>query len=456
MMSIRISFVLALLCACVHQELPKPVVPLVPTPQESWRRQAPEAALPAQFELPQTANSALPNGIALMAAEIPDAPYTDMIVVVTHDLDEGAAMHLAAALTESARRDGHSLCPLSISAARGALQLRWRCEPGRLEAGFELAATLLSRPPSHDIAGAVERSVELANVNAALNVSAQVIGRLRKRTSGTDCTGPYVETAEKSGRSVRSLFESVIDPARIAIIVAGAIDSQGAHVLAAKYFGRLMWRGAPIARAELPIKSRSDKKPILFMPCGLRAPLLGFAVAAPTSTHFARVDAEVLAHMLGNGVSSLLNASMRENSGLTYYARVDYEAGPDGGMLYGVLAVEPERLLSAITLLRENLARVRSLELPELFSSAREYTRMGLRQIGHRADLTALRLASTFIAGRGAEPPMDDLARLDVITAHDVQALAQRIMSDPLFIVAGDRSLLAALQWDGASVEYNE
>jgi hypothetical protein len=444
---------LILICACGGPVFPPPVRPLVPTPDDHWRNQPPRAAGSTAIEAPTTARSQLTNGMTLLAAEVADAPYADVVVVVAHTVQEGEARKLATALEQSARDDLRQLSVLSVFATSAEIELRWRCEPGHVDDALRAAAAVLTRPLAAGVVEVAERRYRAEEELLGLRTSERVVRTLRARITGVDGASLPVDSPEISERSIPVLFTELIDPAHMALVVAGPIAAQATHELAEQHLGSLAQPVTHARRFETSAAHLPTERAILFIKQHMPVALIGFAFVAPRLTRHRNIDAHVLARVLGYGIGSILNAALRETHGMTYGVHVYYEEGPSTGMLYGLLAVQPARLSDALEQLRNSFERVRRAEQPVQFRHARDQIRAGLILSTRWAELVASHLAQSFIAGRQSDLISEETARLETIKPRDIQILAQRVLHEPQFVVAGSRELLATLQWDGAPVE---
>ncbi len=139
---------------------------------------------------------------------------------------------------------------------------------------------------------------------------------------------------------------------------------------------------------------------------------------------------EVLASILGGGMSSRLFHEVREKRGLAYYARAYSENYKDVGYLAAFAGVDKNRIDEAITVVRDELLKVCSdaeITQEELIK-AKEYLK------GHFIlDLEDTRSVSVYYASdlilKGEmENPEEVLKQVDEITLEDVKKAAQKYL----------------------------
>jgi predicted Zn-dependent peptidase len=140
---------------------------------------------------------------------------------------------------------------------------------------------------------------------------------------------------------------------------------------------------------------------------------------------------EVLNAVLGDGMSSRLFQSVREEKGLAYDVSsyiVDYA---DAGAFIVAAGVDPDRIAPAVAAILEEMARVRDEAVPaaELALSKRYLAgRLELR-------MEETRHLASWLGGQEALHEkvltLDEaLAELNAVTSEDINALARRLIRD--------------------------
>ncbi|HUH15293.1 MAG TPA: pitrilysin family protein [Gaiellaceae bacterium] len=140
---------------------------------------------------------------------------------------------------------------------------------------------------------------------------------------------------------------------------------------------------------------------------------------------------QLLATVLGGGMSSRLFTEVRERRGLAYYVFGTNHAYTDAGSLYAQSGVDINRIDDAVTtiveqfrLLAEEPVPADELEKARNFSKGRFVLQL---ESPHGTIMFGLR--REVLEGQATEPA-EVLAALDAVTAEDVQRVAREIVDD--------------------------
>src|SRR5712692_8832683 len=155
--------------------------------------------------------------------------------------------------------------------------------------------------------------------------------------------------------------------------------------------------------------------------------------------HPDRYALQVLANVLGGGMSSRLFTEVRERRGLAYYVFGTNHSYLDAGSLYSQAGVDINRIDEAVTTIATELRKIAAVPVPaDELEKARNFTKgrfvlqlespQGLIMFGLRKE----------VLERRAPDPEEVLAGVDAVTAEDVQRLAQDV-------IAGERLRLALI-----------
>jgi predicted Zn-dependent peptidase len=146
---------------------------------------------------------------------------------------------------------------------------------------------------------------------------------------------------------------------------------------------------------------------------------------------------EVLNAILGDGMSSRLFQSVREEKGLAYDVSsyvVDYA---DAGAFVVSAGVDPDKIAPAVGAILEELARVRDTPVPA------DELAMSKAYLGGRLELRMeeTRNVASWLGGQEALHERvltvdDALAELNAVTSGDIHALAGRLIRDDFLRLA--------------------
>jgi len=145
--------------------------------------------------------------------------------------------------------------------------------------------------------------------------------------------------------------------------------------------------------------------------------------------HPDRYALQVLATVLGGGMSSRLFLEVRERRGLAYYVHGVNNSYTDAGSLYAQAGVDINRIDEAVTTIVDQLKRVADEPVPEdELERARSFTKgRFVLQLENPQGVILFGLRREALEGEATEPD-EVLAALDAVTAADLQRIAQDLV----------------------------
>ena len=146
--------------------------------------------------------------------------------------------------------------------------------------------------------------------------------------------------------------------------------------------------------------------------------------------HPDRYALQLLATVLGGGMSSRLFSEVRERRGLAYYVYGINHSYTDAGSLLAQAGVDIQRVDEAVTTIVAELRRIAEEAVPaDELEKARNFAKgRFVLQIESPHGLIQFGLRREVLEGRAAEPE-EVLAGFDSVTAEDVQRVAQDVIS---------------------------
>jgi predicted Zn-dependent peptidase len=145
--------------------------------------------------------------------------------------------------------------------------------------------------------------------------------------------------------------------------------------------------------------------------------------------HADRYALQVLATVLGTGMSSRLFTEIRERRGLAYYIYAINHSYTDAGSLFSQAGVDIERIDEAITTTVAELRKITDETVPsdELEKARNVAKGRFVLQTESPHGLVMFGLRREVLEGQATEPE-EILAGLDAVTAEDVQRVAQDVI----------------------------
>jgi predicted Zn-dependent peptidase len=247
-----------------------------------------------------------------------------------------------------------------------------------------------------------------------------------------------IGTKETVRAATRETFTSFIDrwyrPERMVVGVGGKIG-EGLHERLEELLGSIEPR--PTGTAE-PVVIPANGSPVaVHTKQSDQAHIILGARSYPMG-HPDRYVLQLLATVLGGGMSSRLFTEVRERRGLAYYVFGSNSGYTDAGSLYAQAGVDITRIDDAITTVAGELRRMADEPVPsDELEKARSFAKgrfvLGIES-PHGTIMYGLR--REVLLGR-AEEPEAMLAGLDAVTAEDVQRVAQDVVTRLQLAVIG-------------------
>ena len=273
-----------------------------------------------------------------------------------------------------------------------------------------------------------EKGVILEEMNVYLDTPARYVGSVYDRLLYADqpLGWDILGTRETIEGATRETFTSYIDawyrPERIVVGIGGRLGD-GLHDRLEELLGGVEARptGVPAPAAIPP-----DGSPVYLHTKTSEQAHLILGVRGYPIGHPDRYALQLLAVVLGGGMSSRFFTEVREKRGLAYYVHAANSAYTDTGTFYASAGVDVSRIDEAITTILGELRKIAQEPVPQdEFEKARGYAKgrfvlrlespQGTIQYGLRREL---------LEGEIEEP--DDLLReLDGVTVEDVQRVAR-------------------------------
>jgi len=229
--------------------------------------------------------------------------------------------------------------------------------------------------------------------------------------------------------ATRETFMSYLDrwykPPRMVLGIAGKIGDDALE-RAQELLG-----GLPAAETGAPEPARDyeSERVRVFTKQSDQAHLV-LGVPSYPIEHPDRYALQMVATVLGGGMSSRLFTEVRERRGLAYYVFGINHSYTDAGSLYSQAGVDINRIDEAVTTIADELKKIAAETVPaDELEKARNFTKgRFVLQLESPQGLILFGMRKEGLEGRAPDPE-EVLAGVDAVTAEDVQRVAQDLIA---------------------------
>jgi predicted Zn-dependent peptidase len=231
--------------------------------------------------------------------------------------------------------------------------------------------------------------------------------------------------------ATRDTFFEYIDrwykPPRMVVGIAGRLDGDVRGEVE-RLFGDLELAEAGPRPPLLPLPNGSGPRVNLHTKQSDQAHLV-IGVPSRQLDHPDRYVLQVLATVLGGGMSSRLFTEVRERRGLAYYVYSINHSYTDAGSLHAQAGVDINRIEDAVTTIADELKRIVDEVVPaDELEKAKNFAKgRFVLQLENPQGLILFGLRREVLEGHVVEPD-EVLAAIDAVTAEDVQRAAQEVL----------------------------
>jgi predicted Zn-dependent peptidase len=237
--------------------------------------------------------------------------------------------------------------------------------------------------------------------------------------------------------AVLAWYRAFYRPERMVLAVSGQVAAPEVVAEVRRLFGAQPGGGAA-PDAPIPPPRSAGGRTVIEQSAQQTQILVGGL--APPLDHPDHAAVKVLATVLGGGMAGRLFVELRDRSGLAYAAAAYYDPMHEPGALILYLATAPQNAARAEAALLREVARVRDEPVPaDELARARGYL-LGRYAMDRRTnERLAASLAFYEVESVGIEYPDWYRARVEAVTAADVQRVARTALADPTIVVVGPR-----------------
>lgn len=355
-------------------------------------------------------------------------------------LMEGTEPGGGTALTAAFERLGASLyAAADLTALRVALDV----PVTRLDAAMDLFSSVVRRPAldDADVRRLVrERLEEIAQEDA--DPGSRAMRELRavmfpsEARASRPTGGTRTSVGALQGSDVRGFYGSVV-PAEATAVVAGDLSGVDADAALTAALEGWSGSGAPLPTADRVMPASAARIVIVDRPGSVQT-YLSFGHGIPDRSHHDWPSLMVASHVLGGGLTSRLNAVLREEKGYTYGMRAGLLRMRHCGLFIAQGAVHTEVTADAVSDALTELRGVvsRGIDAEEHGSSVRALADRAPAEY-ETARSVAAELADVSANGLGADYPSAYLAAVRASTPDGVaRAYRKHIDPEALTVIA--------------------
>ncbi|MDP2638053.1 MAG: pitrilysin family protein [Candidatus Levybacteria bacterium] len=311
-----------------------------------------------------------------------------------------------------------------------------KSEAGKVETSIDILSDMLknSKLDANEIEK--EKGVIIEEINMNEDSPMRDIGDIYESLAYGDTPLGWNIAGEKdivrkiTREDFLSYMKSLYSSHNMTVVFAGGINKEKSVELAEKYLGD-MTRFDTLRYNEY---EENQKKPEIFIKTK-KTEQAHIAIGFKTvkSDHPDKYPLEVLASILGGGMSSRLFHEVREKRGLGYYVGTSAESYQDAGTLVTTAGVDPKRIKEAISVIMEEHKKVQSskfkVQSSELKKS-KEYLK-GHMVLGlENSRSVAYYYASQELLEKKIDNPQEVMEKIDAVTIDQLENIAKKYFAD--------------------------
>ena len=212
------------------------------------------------------------------------------------------------------------------------------------------------------------------------------------------------------------------------VIIAGSIDEKEVLKKAKEYFGNI---ATGEKKDKLPVKESQNKPGLLVKNKKSDQTHFVLGVRAYDIFDDRRYAADVLADILGGGMSSRLWRVVRGEMGAAYYVRADNDELTDHGFLAASAGVHNEKLLPVVSAVLKEFERLKEEEVGKKeLKKSKDHMVGGLMLGLETSDSVASFFGMQEILTKKIETPTELAEKIQKVTAKEIQDVAKDIFTN--------------------------
>lgn len=277
-----------------------------------------------------------------------------------------------------------------------------------------------------------EKGVILEEINLYEDTPVRKIGDIYERLlygdtpMGWDIAGEKDVIKKVQRSDFLSYISKLYSAGNITVVIAGGIDVPKIEELINKYFGKMS--KFDTLRYKKVVK-KQEKPELLIKQKKTEQVHVALGVRTVPLEHADRYPLEVLAAILGGGMSSRLFHEVREKRGLAYYVRSSADHYQDCGSLVSLAGVDPKRVKEAIVVILDQYHRISNFQFPisnKELKKAKEYLKGHLVLELEDSRSVAGFYATQELLEKKIDNPDGAIKKIDSVTAEQIENAARK------------------------------
>ncbi|MFH1111762.1 MAG: pitrilysin family protein [Patescibacteria group bacterium] len=281
----------------------------------------------------------------------------------------------------------------------------------------------------------IVQEINMYEDNPMLYVEDLLEGEMFKgQTLGRLISGSRESVRSLTKPAVHDYLKKYYHPSNMLLVVSGKSNSQALQLIN-KYFGKNTGVGIKPNFGKQIIKVRQSKVVVKYK--DTEQIQLSLGLPALSLRHPDILIAELLAVILGGNMSSRLFSRLREQEGLCYFIRASLSAYEGTGVLAIQAGLDKDRLSRAVTLIRQELERLRTKKIPLVeITKAKDFIKGKLLLSLEDSASVAELIGRQILLEHKLELPAELINRIQKITAPDLQRVARAIINPKCYTLA--------------------
>ena len=306
-----------------------------------------------------------------------------------------------------------------------------KAKADKVETCLDVLSDMLTNSKLDSLEIEKEKGVIIEELNLDEDTPARKIGDIYERLLygdtplGWDIGGEKDIIRKITREDFISYMKSLYSAHNMTVVVAGGIKTERTEELVQKYLGgmekfdTLKFNKFSLAQDKSQLLLKTKKTEQAHIAIGFRT---------VNNTHPDKYPLDVLAAILGGGMSSRLFHEVREKRGLGYYVSTSSDTYQDAGSMVSMAGIDPKRIKEAISIIIQehlkvsNVSKVSKGEL----TKAKEYLKGNLVLTLENSRSVAYYYASQELLEDKINNPQDVINKIDAVTLERVENVAKK------------------------------